>query len=350
VRVTSVAKRWPRTAALALGLALAAVALVLCELGARRLDLAPETRDSFECRRLRPELGGGFQANCSSRWFRQRGTATVFDIQFSTDSFGRRITPQESLAARHRLALFMGCSFTLGAGVEGDETLPFYFGQLATQYRVLNYGGSGFGPQQTLVTLETGLSTDELGSFEGELLMIYTMIPAHIDRAAGSRQVLETFGRYFPSYSLTADGQPFLEGSFAAAHPLRSLFARLATQSALLRRLPERRDGRAAELTARLILAASRRFHERFHSDRFVVVAYPGEWRDGAPLLNRLRELGITVLGSSRLFRPGEPGLRLLDNHPTALSHQRVAEWLFRELKERGLLEAQAEYQSTAKK
>lgn len=350
VWIKAFAKRWPRTTALGLGLVSAAVALVLCELGARRFYPLPESRDSFGCRQVRPELGGGFQANCSSRWLRQSGSSTAFDIQFSADAFGRRITPQRALAARRQLALFMGCSLTLGAGVEADQTLPFYFGELAKQYRVLNYGGQGFGPQQTLVRLETGLSTDELGPFEGEPLMIYTMIPAHVDRAEGSRQVLGTFGRYFPSYSLAPNGQLVFEGTFAAAHPLRTLLARLSTSSALLHRLPDPRDAGDVELTVRLVLEASRRFHERFRSDRFVVVAYPGDWRPGARLVDRLRSLGVTVLGSQDLFRPDESELRLLDGHPTAASYSRVAEWLFHELEQRALLDAQAEYQSTAKK
>jgi hypothetical protein len=52
------------------------------------------------------------------------GGRLSFDVHYSTDRFGRRMTVVEAPERRRELALFFGCSVTWGAGVEDDQTLP----------------------------------------------------------------------------------------------------------------------------------------------------------------------------------------------------------------------------------
>jgi hypothetical protein len=278
------------------------VSLSICELAARHLDPLWSMRDVNPCRMLRPELGGGFRANCSCRWERRlRDGRKVFDIRFETDAGGHRVTPQTSDRSR-QLAVFVGCSFTLGAGVQQAETMPARFASL-TGWRVLNLGGSGFGPQQALVELRRLNQPADL--------VVYTLIPGHVARASGSWQVIGTFGAFFPSYR--DGGVPF-----AVAHPWRLWWARLAARSALIRRLPEDRSD--IELTAEILEQCA---HATFPA-RFVVVAWPGPWQKSR-LLERLAAHVVEVWEPE--MNPANQQ-RLLDGHPAPAAYEQVATWL----------------------
>jgi hypothetical protein len=305
-------------------------ALAVSELAARRLSPAPVLTESFPCRDLRPELGGGFLPDCRCRWSRWMDGRLVFSAGFQTDHWRRRVTPQTG--TRPGLALFFGCSFTLGAGVEQGETMPADFARLAPDYQVLNYAGSGFGPGQALVLLQT-MTTEEIPDYGGAPLAVYTMIPGHVARAAGYPSILGSYGRHFPSFALTPIGGLTLEGPFAVAHPWRVRWAEAVEGSALLRRIPERQTDADVDLTARLVLAAAQTFQERFPGGRFVVLAYPGEWTGTEPVLARMRDYGLRVLDPEGLVGVSEPGMRLLDRHPTPESYRRVAAWLADELR-----------------
>jgi len=261
------------------------------------LSLEPHLRDAFPCRQLRPELGGGFKSNCRCRWRRWLNGKRIWDVAFETDASGHRVTPGNG----NRTAAFLGCSFTLGAGVNQHETLPARFAAL-TGYRCLNLAGSGFGPQQALVEARRNRAD----------LYVYSMLPAHVDRASGSFQVIGTYGRYFP-----APGG----GTFAERYPLRTWLASFA----LIRRLPGPSD---PDVLIRYVLEL-----DWETSRRLVVVAWPGAWRGTEEVLTRLRGR-VTLLEAGDLG-----GGKLGDGHPTGEADRRVAAWLAEELEIRRMME-----------
>lgn len=286
--------------------------LTAFELLARRLDPIFGQRNLNPCGAFRPELGGGFRANCRGIWAVKtaRGELT-FRTSIETDASGHRKTPQPDRPGAP-LAVFLGCSFTAGMGVEQAETLPAQFAA-RTSYRVENWGMPGAGPQQALVELE-------LYRGAAPALAIYTLLYTHTGRAAGTWQYTGTFGRYFPAYELSGDGIRYA-GTFADAYPWHVWAAGWMARSALLRRLPRLYSDADVELAARILCEC-----RRVSRARFVVLAWPGDWRDRR-LLDRLR--GIEVL---------EPKMSLTylrDGHPTAESYRRVAAWLAEELQGR---------------
>src|SRR5262245_16059324 len=84
------------------------------------------------------------------RMFNRQTKQAVYEVEYAVDSFGRRITPVADTTSAKRAVLFFGDSFTYGEGVRGDETLPYYLGRVAPQYRPFNYGFSGYGPFDVL--------------------------------------------------------------------------------------------------------------------------------------------------------------------------------------------------------
>jgi len=109
----------------------------------------------------------------------------LYDVEYSIDSIGRRITPRvcnDSIAVQD--VLFFGGSYTFGAGVNDDETLPYYLSKFAPEYRAFNYGFCGYGPQQMLELL---MRDDIASGVDGEdPTFVYPFIDCHLLRLVGS--------------------------------------------------------------------------------------------------------------------------------------------------------------------
>lgn len=332
---------WPRSTAVAVGCGIAFAVLTSAELAARRWWTRARFTDELVCDVADAELGSTYRANCRTRWRGRLGGRVYFDKAFSTDAFGRRVTPQSGMAARRRLVLFTGCSFTVGQGAADDETMPYFFGEASPGSRVLNYAHGGHGPQQALLRVERSMTPEALGSYDGRPLLVYVLISDHLFRASGARRFLGNYGAGFPSYAVRPDGGVALEGSFEHAHPWRTLLARWSQKSALLQRVPDPVTAADVELTARILAAVRSRFEGRFGSDRFVVFAYPG--RRTAPYtatLERLRQLGVRVVDPNDLMTMSERrALTYPDFHPLPECHRRVGERLAADLRALGWLD-----------
>jgi hypothetical protein len=108
----------------------------------------------------------------------------IFDNVSYTFKDGLRYTPNSNDKSQD-CVLFFGCSITFGEGLHDTLTLPFFFNKYAKQqYKVLNYGFSGFGPHQMLAYIENRVSED-IQKCKNKRIAIYTFFEDHIARAAG---------------------------------------------------------------------------------------------------------------------------------------------------------------------
>jgi hypothetical protein len=64
---------------------------------------------------------------------------------------------------------------------------------LTSQYRPYNYGGIGYGPQQMLAKLQEGGIQQEVAEHQG--VLVYLLIPDHVNRAIGTMQVHNDRGK-----------------------------------------------------------------------------------------------------------------------------------------------------------
>ena len=84
------------------------------------------------------------------------GNDRVYDVTYSTDSHGFRVTPGfDPGASIAGTIAFFGGSFVFGEGLDDNETLPYHLAaHLGFRYRIVNAGFSGYGPHQMLRLLE----------------------------------------------------------------------------------------------------------------------------------------------------------------------------------------------------
>ncbi|MBR2494937.1 hypothetical protein [Helicobacter sp.] len=107
---------------------------------------------------------------------------SLYNVSYTTDEFGWRITPSSKLDSSF-CVLFFGDSFTIGEGVQDNETLPFYFGKQINA-RIYNFGFHGYGPHQALALVQSGEIARIVKDCQS-VLAIYESLPGHIARAGG---------------------------------------------------------------------------------------------------------------------------------------------------------------------
>jgi len=119
---------------------------------------------------------------------------TIFDVCFSFDKYGRRISCKTAKQNfhnnlyKHKHAIFLGCSYILGDGLEYCSTIPHLFEIAHPEYISYNYGTQGHGPNQLCFLFDEGINTINNQSVpEDSGFCIYTYINDHLNRVCGIR-------------------------------------------------------------------------------------------------------------------------------------------------------------------
>lgn len=264
------------------------------------------------------------------------------EILWESRPYGQRFVPYGRGDDEASGALFFGCSFTFGLGVNDEESMPSVFARAMEGMEVRNFAESGTGPASTLVALRDG--TPGLNAFPlrgSRNYAFYGLLGSHVLRVRSSRWASCGWVGRLPRFGYDAAGKLQQEGVLYGNCPLpRAPLEWLLNHSQLFQyfniygfQTPTETD---LKLTAEVILAARDAFRARFGSENFFVVAYPSPdlpaWTDG--IMGRLRAGGITVFDYSRLVDFEQPQFHIpRDNHPSALTHRLVGEALARDFK-----------------
>lgn len=323
--------RWTRLAFVNLALLLGVVAVVEVALlpGARRRDGGDRRLEtSHDVVAPDPVLGWAPYGPTVRHARLVVGGREVYDVDYTFDTDGRRVTPPERAQPVVGTVLAFGGSFTFGEGVGDTQTMPWRVAELAgRRWRVVNLGFQGWGPQQMLAELDAGLLRDVTVGDRVEA--IYQCGFFHVERAAGRVR----WARGTPRYVLDTDGvrrdgwyPDDIEGPFPWPGVLDRWLAwrRLAG--------PVRPPGRTAvELFARIVATARDRVLAYGPDARFQVLYWDDEppWLDG-PVVDALRRAGVDVTLVSEILPVRDAVMRLdpADAHPSAAAHDRVARWI----------------------
>ena len=340
---------YPRTVALSLGIGLASVLLLLTEGLFHFLNRA-QPKDP----RVYEHLVEGQSGSSIDVDFHQRDALLgykpapnrrlvskttlngreIYNVTYSTNAYGWRVSPVGPGHKADRFVLFFGCSFTFGEGVEDDQTLPSYVGQLASGYRPYNYGVMGYGPQQMLAQLQEGSIKREIGEKEG--ILIYVFIDDHINRLIGSRYVVQTWGKHMPYFYLDSNGNLQRKGSFASGRPGLTLLFWFLQRSAIATHfqigMVDPIGADELNLMTKVLVESREAFSRLFSTDRFYVLIYPGS-RRGKRLMPYFDKSQIRCMDYSNLFDPTDEDLHIEgDPHPTPKAYRLVAEQLTQDL------------------
>ncbi len=139
------------------------------------------------------------------------GGRTLYDVRYSIDTSGHRITAVDHNASAAGCIFVFADSFAFGEGVEDSESLPYQLGALMQgRYRIINFAAPGYGAEHMLASLERG-ELSRASPCE-PTHVIYLALPHHIHRAAGKT----TFSSGGPRYQLRAGGSLVYLGTPAA--------------------------------------------------------------------------------------------------------------------------------------
>jgi len=242
-----------------------------------------------------PDLGYAPTPGVSATARSFQGDRTIYDVTYSYDADGQRVSAPVATPPASGAVLCVGCSFTLGEGVNDAESYPYRIGELSGRtLEVNNFGFHGYGPHQSLAALQSGLAAEVTDS--PVKLVLYFAIPDHIVRVAGRK----TWDLAGPWFELT-DGVLRRAGNFddrpGPPFPGRAWFFQTFAESALVQRLRQNPgDLRPQDIVLYEAIVSQMRVEveQRFPGAEFHLLAWEGapEWWE---CLRRLEERGVKV-------------------------------------------------------
>lgn len=259
----------------------------------------------------------------------------IYNVDYCTDEYRRRITPMDNMNHRDHYILFFGCSYTFGWGVKGNQTLPYYVGTLAPRYRPYNYGAGGYGTQQMLAKLQSGEVRREVGEANGMLIYVF-LGEDTVRRAIGSMQYYNLWEWNFPYYTTNRRGDLIRKGSLTTGRPLLSFCYGVLFHSQIAKyfnvNFPLTISDSHFELTFRMIEEAYKCYQDEFGNKNFYVLFYPSD-PSSRRIVPYLRRAGIKYLDYAALIDLAKPGnLIELDYHPVPNVHKAIAPHIVKDL------------------
>ena len=131
-----------------------------------------------------PDSITGYKAkpNVHATSLRKNSDEVIYNVSYTSNNFGYRNTPNSNPDSKHCILLF-GDSFTIGEGLNDDQTLPYFLNQ-HLHLRVFNFGFHGYGNHQALALLKSGEVTSITQDCD-DYIAFYESLPGHIRRANG---------------------------------------------------------------------------------------------------------------------------------------------------------------------
>jgi len=271
---------------------------------------------------------------------RTDGKGLLYDVTYTIDSNGLRVSPPWQKDHVAGTVLFFGCSFTYGEGLRDQETLAYQVGtQSGGRYRTFNFGFHGYGPHQMLAELEHGMVRRIVDTTPRHA--IYTAIPNHVVRTAGRVK----YGKHAPRYRLDAQGNAYQAGHFdddpAPTSVLSPEVRWQLSKSAVYTTIAGLDNQQPTDDDIRLLLGVVRKSQELLTTEypglQFHVVLWPGVVPSEEPTYEKLRasfrQMGVSLhLVEDILPHFEANGAKYLlggdDRHPNALANRMLAEYL----------------------
>jgi hypothetical protein len=282
-------------------------------------------------------------ANVKKRVRKTYEGKVLYDVKYTTDRYGLRVaphdlTPGEGVPGKnYGNVMFFGDSFTYGEGLNDNETLPYLFEELSGgRYRAYNFGFHGYGTQQMLRIIETGL-LQKIVSDQRPMIVVYEALIQHIDRASGKLIWDAKVPRYrlsaagIPEYTGTFADDPSLEKNLEFSKSVSNPGTQLLAQVGLTKLIGANRTQGDIELFIQMVLKAKNLVKTRYNA-KFYVFVWPFDDKDADKVINLLKNNGIDVITINQITNKYndhmEKYLIKYDHHPTKYANERIAHYL----------------------
>ena len=144
------------------------------------------------------------------------GKKNLFQTQYRTDSFGRRIVHIEAPERRAKHFIILGGSTVFGMGLRDEDTLAHFLAVGTHNHLPFNYAGDGYGPQNAYALAKGGLLQREVPEAEGHTVFFFQMLNqtgGHIQTLLGRFELLlDGWGENLPMYSIRPGQAPQSRG------------------------------------------------------------------------------------------------------------------------------------------
>ncbi|MGH6852029.1 MAG: hypothetical protein ACREDJ_02295, partial [Methylocella sp.] len=306
---------------------LASLAFGLCVIEAVATRLEPKTLRNVTkgWSVARPVIGWGPEH--SGRFHAERRDPKTGAVIYLADyTIDANLLRQTTSSEKGPAIVFFGDSYTFGNGVNDAETLPQAFADLRDRKeRILNLGFTGYGPQQFLRELETGLFDPVIGP--RPRLFIFLTAAFHAKRTACK----EYWTPHAPLYALE-NGQIVFKGACNEGPSLwlREWLENTASYRLMVEPLRSKLSHDDVDLYIRILLAAVSLAKEKYGVATLIPYLRASEdylWGTGfsdESIIARLREGGAIVIDASLAEEEARGALISIkgDGHPTPFANR----------------------------
>jgi len=263
---------------------------------------------------------------------------TVYDVVYSIDQTGHRVSPPERATEPEGCVFFFADSFMYGEGVGDRDALPYKVGvKTQGRFRVINYAFSGYGAEHMLAIVERGELAASNTPCEPTHI-VYAALPHHVLRAAAKTD----FSARGPRYRLGSNGTPEYVGTHPDPPVVAGWRKRLTDQlsksrvyRALTVRAPETSQA-DIDLYFAIVKQAFRLIAQRWPGARIDLISWDLHdfyARDLATFHHGLESLGVTVHFIEQILpgytqNPLKFSLHPAELHPNPLAYDMVASYL----------------------
>ncbi|MEJ0095021.1 MAG: SGNH/GDSL hydrolase family protein [Methylocella sp.] len=249
--------------------------------------------------------------------------ATIYSADYTIDS---NLLRQTNSAKTGPAIVFFGDSFTFGFGVNDADTLPQLFADsLDRKQRVLNLGVGGFGPQQFLREMQTGLYDSVIGP-QPKLFIFMTAV-WHAERTACKY----SWGAHAPLYAVENDQLVFKGACYEGLGLWAQQFLwNSASYRLFVEPFRQKMSHDDIELYIRIVLAAVKLAKEKYGVPTLIPYIpekedyFAGTGFSDEAIIQRLTDGGAIVIDVSIDQKAGnESPLKIPgDGHPTPLANR----------------------------
>jgi hypothetical protein len=259
----------------------------------------------------------------------------VYDVTYGIGPDGFRVMPPAPADPAACVVLF-GDSNTFGIGVNDDQTYAWKLAERGKgKIAVYNFGIGGAGPHHMLAGLQSGRFQKSLHCTP--TYVSYFFIVEHIGRVTSRLAPWDPHG---PRFDLGADGKPVRDGNFDTTPPIPKpdLDEGLLGWRRLLYGIDSVGTRAETELTAAILVESAREIARIAPKAEFHVLFWTMfDDKRLAALKEALTKAGIVVDPVQAVIPDyRDHQLRYVigtaDGHPKPLTHQRIADYIWRQI------------------